>query len=130
MPGSQQTVLDALLAPHVSYLDAVRRLREAVDIKGLAHITGGGIVGNLPRILPVGLGARIQRGAWPEPPIFSYLAPFTPDDEMWRTFNMGIGMIVVVDEASAATALRVLEGEVFVVGDIVASEQRRVQILE
>ena len=130
MPGTEQTVLDALLAPHVAYLEPVRRLRAAVEVKGLAHITGGGIVGNLPRILPVGLGARIQRGAWPEPAIFSYLAPFTPDEEMWRTFNMGIGMIVVVDEASAATALRILGDEVFVVGDIVASEQRRVQILE
>jgi phosphoribosylformylglycinamidine cyclo-ligase len=130
IPGTHDTVMDALLAPHLSYLGPVRRLREAVTIKGLAHITGGGIIGNLPRILPVGLGARIQRGAWPEPPIFSYLAPFTPDDEMWRTFNMGIGMIVVVDEPSAATALRMLDGEVFVVGDIVTSDQRRVQILE
>jgi phosphoribosylformylglycinamidine cyclo-ligase len=130
MPGTNETVLDALLAPHRAYLEPVRRLREQLTIKGLAHITGGGIVGNLPRILPVGLGARIERGTWPEPAIFSYLAPFTPDEEMWRTFNMGIGMIVVVDEPSAATALRVLEGEVFVVGDIVASEQRRVQILE
>lgn len=130
MPGTNETVLDALLAPHVAYLEPVRRLREQITIKGLAHITGGGIVGNLPRILPLGLGARIERGTWPEPAIFSYLAPFTPDEEMWRTFNMGIGMIVVVDEPSAATALRILDGEIFVVGDIVASEQRRVQILE
>ena len=128
--GTQQTVMDALLAPHLAYLEPVRRLREAITIKGLAHITGGGIIGNLPRILPIGLGARIQRGAWPEPAIFSYLAPFTPDEEMWRTFNMGIGMIVVVDEPSAATALRILDGDIFVVGDIVASDQRRVQILE
>ncbi len=124
IPGNGRTVLDALLAPHRAYLE------QAVEIKGLAHITGGGVVGNLPRILPIGLGARIQRGTWPEPAIFSYLAPFTPDEEMWRTFNMGIGMIVVVDEASAATALRLLEGQIFVVGDIVASERRRVQILE
>ena len=130
MPGTSETVLDALLAPHRSYLEPVRRLRERIAIKGLAHITGGGIVGNLPRILPLGLGARIERGNWPEPAIFSYLAPFTPDEEMWRTFNMGIGMIVVVDEPSAAAALRILDGEIFVVGDIVASEQRRVQILE
>ena len=130
IPGNGQTVLDALLAPHPSYLEPVRRLREAVTIKGLAHVTGGGIVGNLPRILPVGLGARIQRGTWPEPPIFSYLAPFVADEEMWRTFNMGIGMIVVVEESNVATALRVLDGEIFQVGDIVASEQRRVQILE
>src|SRR5207237_8261146 len=130
LPGNGQTVVDALLAPHPSYLEPVRRLRAAVTVKGLAHVTGGGIGGNLPRILPVGLGARIQRGTWPEPPIFSYLAPFVADEEMWRTFNMGIGMIVVVEESNAATALRVLDGESFQVGDIVASEQRRVQVLE
>ncbi|HXN58165.1 MAG TPA: phosphoribosylformylglycinamidine cyclo-ligase, partial [Candidatus Angelobacter sp.] len=130
IPGNGHTVLDALLAPHRAYLEPVRRLRQVVEIKGLAHITGGGVIGNLPRILPLGLGARVQRGTWPEPAIFSYLAPFIPDEEMWRTFNMGLGMIVVVDEASAATALRLLEGEIFVVGDIVASERRRVQILE
>src|SRR5260370_35008287 len=127
MAGTEQTVLDALRAPHLAYLEQVRRLREVVDIKGLAHITGGGIVGNLPRILPLGLGARIQRGAWPEPAIFSYLAPFTPDEEMWRTFNMGIGMIVVVEEAGAATALRLPAGEAYVYGGIVASQRRRVR---
>jgi phosphoribosylformylglycinamidine cyclo-ligase len=130
MPGNGQTVLEALLAPHRSYLDPIRRLREDITIKGLAHITGGGVIGNLPRILPQGLGARIQRGEWPEPGIFSYLAPFVPDEEMWRTFNMGIGMIVVVDQDSVAEALRILAGEIFLVGDIVASEHRRVQILE
>jgi phosphoribosylformylglycinamidine cyclo-ligase len=130
MPGTRETVLDALLAPHRAYLEPVRQLREHITIKGLAHITGGGIVGNLPRVLPVGLGARIERGTWPEPAIFSYLAPFTPDEEMWRTFNMGIGMIAVVDEPSAAIARRLLDDDVFVVGDIVTSNQRRVQILE
>ena len=130
MPGTSATVQDALLAPHRAYLEPVRRLREHITIKGLAHITGGGIVGNLPRVLPVGLGARIERGTWPEPAIFSYLAPFTPDEEMWRTFNMGIGMIAVVDEPSAGIARRLLDDDVFVVGDIVSSNQRRVQILE
>jgi phosphoribosylformylglycinamidine cyclo-ligase len=130
MPGDGQTVLDALLAPHRSYLDCVRRLRAHVTIKGLAHITGGGIIGNLPRILPVGVAARLQRGSWPEPAIFSYLAPFVPDEEMWRTFNMGIGMIAVVDEPSAAIAQEVLDGDIFLVGDVVAAEQRRVLIVE
>jgi phosphoribosylformylglycinamidine cyclo-ligase len=130
MPGTEMTVLDALLAGHRQYLEPVTRLRQQIPIKGLAHITGGGIVGNLPRILPYGLGARIQRGSWPEPPIFSYLAPFTPDDELWRTFNMGIGMIVVVDEPSVQHALRILSDDAYLVGDIVASEQRRVQIVE
>src|SRR5260370_40955097 len=119
MPGTEQTVLDALLAPHLAYLEQVRRLREVVDIKGLAHITGGGIVGNLPRILPLGLGARIQRVGRPEPAIFSYLAPLTPDEEIWRTFNMRIGMIGVVGDADAATALRILTGGMFVVGNVV-----------
>lgn len=130
MAGSDATVLDALLAPHRAYLEPVRRLRERITVKGLAHITGGGLIGNLPRILPLGLGARIQRGTWPEPAIFSYLAPFVSDEDLWRTFNMGIGMIVVVDEPSAEAALQTLPGEIFLVGDIVASEQRRVQIVE
>lgn len=124
------TVLDALLAPHRSYLEAVRRLRQAVGVKGLAHITGGGVVANLPRILPIGLGAQIQRGSWPEPEIFSFLAPFVPDEELWRTFNMGLGMIVVLNEGDAATALGLLEGEIFRVGEVISSEQRRVQIVE
>ncbi|GAC1481551.1 MAG: phosphoribosylformylglycinamidine cyclo-ligase [Candidatus Dormibacteria bacterium] len=128
--GGTETVLDALLEPHRSYLDPVRRLREILTVKGLAHITGGGVVGNLPRILPQGLGARIHRGTWSEPPIFSYLAPFTPDDEMWRTFNMGLGMIVVVDQSDVAVATDALGAEIFVVGEVVASEQRRVQIVE
>jgi len=128
--GEGETVLDALLAPHRTYLEPVRRLRQVMTVKGLAHITGGGVVGNLPRILPQGVGARIQRGAWPEPEIFSYLTPFVPDEEMWRTFNMGLGMIVVVDPSNVAAASDVLGGEVFTVGEIVPSEQRRVQIVE
>jgi phosphoribosylformylglycinamidine cyclo-ligase len=124
------TVLDGLLAPHRSYLEPIRRLRQAVRVKGLAHITGGGVVGNLPRILPIGLGAEIHRGTWPEPEIFSFLSPFVPDEEMWRTFNMGLGMIVVVDQADAGTALGVLEREIFRVGEVVPSPQRSVQIVE
>ena len=130
MGAGGETVLDALLQPHRSYLEPVRRLREILTVKGLAHITGGGVVGNLPRILPQGLGARIHRGTWPEPEIFSYLAPFTPDDEMWRTFNMGLGMIVVVDQSTIPAATDALGGEIFLVGEVVASEQRRVQIVE
>jgi phosphoribosylformylglycinamidine cyclo-ligase len=116
-PGGP-SVLDALLEPHRCYLAEVRRLRQTILVKGLAHITGGGVVGNLPRILPEGLGADIIRGRWPEPPIFSFLAPFVPDDELWRAFNMGLGMLVVVDPADAPAALRVLDGEIFEVGAV------------
>jgi phosphoribosylformylglycinamidine cyclo-ligase len=116
-PGGP-SVLDALLEPHRCYLAEVRRLRQTILVKGLAHITGGGVVGNLPRILPEGLGADVIRGRWPEPPIFSFLAPFVPDDELWRAFNMGLGMLVVVDPADAPAALRVLGGEIFEVGAV------------
>ncbi len=125
-----QTVLDALLAPHRCYLEPVGRLKSAVRVKGLAHITGGGLTGNVPRILPHGLGAEIRRGSWPEPEIFSYLAPFVADDEMWRTFNMGIGMVAVVDPADADTVLAALGGELYRVGTIVPSPLRGVKILE
>jgi phosphoribosylformylglycinamidine cyclo-ligase len=126
-PGGP-SVLDALLEPHRCYLEEVRRLREAVRVKGLAHITGGGVVGNLPRILPDGLGAEIVRRRWPEPPIFGYLAPFVPDEELWRTFNMGLGMLVVVDPAEAPAALRALDGGLFQVGTVTAGG--RVLVLE
>jgi phosphoribosylformylglycinamidine cyclo-ligase len=77
-------------------------------IKGMAHITGGGITENLPRVLPEGTAARIHLDSWEVPPVFRFLqrAGAVPDDEMRRTFNLGIGLIVVCDEASA---LRVLQ---------------------
>jgi len=84
---------DQLMAPHVSYLDDLRR----IPWKGAAHITGGGILGNLPRCLPEGLGARLDRHAWTVPPIFELIRKRgrVADDEMYGTFNMGLGMIVV-----------------------------------
>ena len=103
------TIGDALLASHRSYLAIVRPLLELQCIKGLAHITGGGITDNLPRILPDGCAAEIDRRAWPIPPIFTLLQERgrIATDEMFRAFNMGIGLIVV---CAAADADRVLAG--------------------
>jgi phosphoribosylformylglycinamidine cyclo-ligase len=86
---------DELLAPHTSYLQDLRTIRW----KGAAHITGGGILGNLPRCLPPGLGARLDRRSWEAPPIFERIRKRggVSSDEMWGTFNMGLGMILVVD---------------------------------
>jgi phosphoribosylformylglycinamidine cyclo-ligase len=86
---------EELLAPHTSYLPDLRAIRW----KGAAHITGGGILGNLPRCLPRGLGARLDRRSWAAPPIFERIRKRgrVSDDEMWGTFNMGLGMILVVD---------------------------------
>jgi phosphoribosylformylglycinamidine cyclo-ligase len=124
------TVLDALLQAHTSYLEPVRRLRASVRVKGLAHITGGGIPGNLRRIMPAGCGADIAMGTWPEPEIFSYLRPFVPDEEMWRTFNMGLGMAVVVAPADAPAALHTLNDGIFMVGRVVESPERLVRIVD
>ena len=86
---------EVVLEPHRSYLDDLGRIRW----KGAAHITGGGVLGNLPRCLPDGLAARLERKAWRVPPIFELIRKRgrIADDEMYGTFNMGIGMILVVD---------------------------------
>ncbi len=110
VPELGSTIGHALLAAHRSYLPLIRPLLGAGVIKGMAHITGGGITENLPRILPDGTGARIDRSAWPVPPIFSWLQRTggVADDEMMRTFNMGVGLIVVVGAADAPALLRAL----------------------
>ncbi len=88
----------ALLAPHRSYLAALEPLLERDKVRALAHITGGGFPGNIPRVLPEGLGARLRRGSWEVPPLFRLIQKGggVSDEEMERTFNMGVGMVVVV----------------------------------
>lgn len=103
---------DALLAPHVSYLGEVDALRAAgVDIKGLAHITGGGLIDNPPRILPDDTGLSLVEDAWTELPIFSIIRELgqVPDREMAHVFNLGLGMLVVVPVAQADTAAAALK---------------------
>jgi len=97
VPELGATVGDALLAPHRSYLPVVRPLLPSQLVKGLAHITGGGITENLPRVLPEGCGAEIDLGAWSVPALFRLLQERgqIPRDEMFRAFNMGIGLILV-----------------------------------
>ncbi len=87
-----------LLAPTPLYLDDVRRLREATEVRGLAHVTGGGILGNLLRILPDGVGADLDWSAWKRPPVFGWLARHVAEDELRRVFNLGIGYVAVVPD--------------------------------
>ncbi len=91
------TVAQELLKPHSSYLGTLEGLLESGLIKGLAHITGGGLLENIPRILPEGAAAEIRAGSWPVLPVFDLLAKVgnVSEQEMYRTFNMGIGMVVV-----------------------------------
>jgi len=92
-----ETIGAALLKPHVSYLRALEGLLDSGTLKGLAHITGGGLLENIPRILPEGASVQIKRGSWPVLPIFELMQRIgsIEDAEMFRTFNMGIGMVVV-----------------------------------
>lgn len=101
MPGTGRSVAEELLAVHRSYLGVLSGPLSSGVIRGLAHITGGGIPGNLPRVLPEGLGAEVDRSAWPVSPVFQTLMEAGKVDryEMDRVFNMGVGMIVVVDPA-------------------------------
>jgi phosphoribosylformylglycinamidine cyclo-ligase len=93
---------DLLLAPHRLYVDEVRDLRERADVKALAHVTGGGILGNLTRVLPDGVAPRIDWDSWERPPVFAWLAEHgVEEEEMRRVFNCGIGMCAVVAEAPA-----------------------------
>jgi phosphoribosylformylglycinamidine cyclo-ligase len=91
---------ELLLAPHRLYVEEVRALRAGADVKALAHVTGGGILGNLSRVLPDGVGARIDWDAWERPPVFAWLAEQgVAEEELRRVFNLGVGMCAVVPEA-------------------------------
>ena len=108
-PGAHHTLADELLAPSVIYSPAIATLQAAVDVRGVAHITGGGIPGNLNRVLPHGTAAEVTWGTWEVPPIFGEIQRLgsVTDDEMARVFNMGVGMIVVVPEADVFKSLDV-----------------------
>ena len=123
VPSLGCTVAEELLKPHRSYAKVLLALNQAGLLKGAAHITGGGIPGNLPRILPKALEAQIRVGSWPVLPVFELLREIgnVPDAEMWRTFNMGIGMILVIsprDLAKAITQLKKVKQPFFNIGSI------------
>jgi phosphoribosylformylglycinamidine cyclo-ligase len=117
---------DSLMEPTRIYVKPLLKLAAALPVKGLAHITGGGLVGNVPRVLPNGTQAIIKQSSWPRPEIFNWLQQTgnVAEEEMFRVFNCGIGMVVVVsrDEAQSATALLKQEGElVYQIGRIDAA---------
>jgi len=107
-----RTLGDVLLEPTRIYVKTVLRLLESVQVKGMAHITGGGFIENIPRVLPEGVNVDIERGAWPVPPIFGIMQRdgAISDRDMFTTFNMGIGMVLVVPAGQAERAVA-LAGE-------------------
>ncbi len=123
--GADPALRDELLRPSLIYAPRMARLRRAVTVHGFAHITGGGLPGNVSRVLAPGCDAVIRTGSWPVPPVFSEIQRrgHVTDEEMQRVFNLGIGMVAVVPAAAIETALEVL-GDAAVVGDIVAGSGR------
>ncbi len=103
---------DVVMAPTKIYVKSLLKLIEALPVKGMAHITGGGITENIPRVLPAGLTAEISATSWDLPPLFQWLQAQgnITHNEMYKTFNCGIGMAVALDQAHVAEAKRLLEG--------------------
>ena len=118
-----------LMKPHKSYWPVLRRLIDAGVVSAMAHITGGGITDNLPRVLPKGTAAVVEKGAWPVLPVFEHLRKLgnVSEEEMYRTFNMGIGMVLVVPHSKFKKVHSILErsGEKgYTIGRIVNGERK------
>ena len=128
VPELGTTLGDEMLRPTRIYVKAFNALKERIRIKGIAHITGGGIPGNLPRVLPEGVGAVVREGSWPVPAIFRVIKEKgnVPVNDMKRTFNMGIGFILVVSEKEAGDAVGLLKDAGFdscVIGTVVKGKK-------
>jgi phosphoribosylformylglycinamidine cyclo-ligase len=126
--GLRGSLGEELLKVHTLYLPEIRKVRAAATIKGMAHITGGGLIDNIPRVLPDNVNAEIQLGSWAELPLFKLLAGAAriSDDELHQVFNMGIGMVMIVAEKDAAKAAKLAKGKI--IGRIVKG-QRKVVLL-
>jgi phosphoribosylformylglycinamidine cyclo-ligase len=128
LPELKMSAGEALLLPHISYLQPLDGLLDKGVIKGLAHITGGGLTDNIPRILPEGTAVQIKRDSWPVPPLFELLRRLgnVSDSEMYRTFNMGVGMVIVCSESEAGDIERHLRDrgeQCYAIGHVVAGNR-------
>ncbi len=123
LPGTDAPLADLLLEPHRCYLHAVNELRHSIDVRAMAHITGGGLIENVPRVLPAGLSAVIDRSSWQVPPLFPAIqeAGGVMQEEMWRTFNMGVGMVLAVPRKQAEAVTSAAGTPVWRIGEVVES---------
>jgi phosphoribosylformylglycinamidine cyclo-ligase len=125
-------LIEHLLTPTKIYVRSLLRLAKKVPVKGFAHITGGGLLENIPRVLPAGFGVALRKGSWSAPAVFGWLeAVGVPPREMQRTFNCGVGMVAVVAPADVAATLAELTaaGErASVIGSVVPDAEQRVTI--
>jgi len=128
-----KTVAEALLVPTKIYVKSVLALLEKVDVKGISHITGGGFYENIPRSIPDGLCARIDKSAVKVLPIFDVIAKEgnIPERDMYNTYNMGVGMSIVVPASEAETALEILKAcgeDAYVIGSIVKNDETKIEL--
>lgn len=130
LPELQRTVGEALLEPHINYTRPVLALLEKnIVINGMAHISGGGLLENIPRVLPKDCAVEIKKSAWPEPALFSVLCDLgkLKDEEKYRTFNMGVGMVLILDGKEVDRARDVLKGfsefKLYEIGKVVSGER-------
>lgn len=134
LPDFNCTVADELLKPTRIYVKAFNSLKGRVDIKAMAHITGGGIIGNIPRILRDGLMAVIYQNSWERPPIFNLIKNLgnVPEDDMRKTFNLGIGYALVIDEKDSSKTIQILKEnnfESFNIGKIEKTRDKKTSII-
>ena len=132
LPDTAETIGEALLTPTRIYVKSILKLLEAVDVRGMSHITGGGLPGNVPRMLPENTVAEIEKSSWPDLPIFSFLRKESglPDEELFPVFNMGIGFVICIPESAEKIAKEILQqnGEtVFRIGQIVSGNKTEVR---
>ena len=130
--GFDRPLGETLLEPHRSYLDVLTPALATGAVKALAHITGGGLPENVPRVLPDGVGAEIELGSWPVPPLFRLireLVPRMPTAELYRTLNMGIGMVVACGPDDAERVRAAIAETTWMIGRIVPGD-RSVRLLD
>ncbi|MDF2690176.1 MAG: purM [Gammaproteobacteria bacterium] len=130
IPELSQNLGEVLLAPHINYAKPIHAsLEQAIEIKGMAHITGGGLIENIPRILPKNCMVEIKKGSWPDLAIFHVMQEIggISDYEMFRTFNMGVGLVLIMAEASFKPMQNVLkaypEFKLYCIGEVVPGNQ-------
>ena len=126
-----KSIAEALLVPTRIYVKSILALLEKVDVKGISHITGGGFYENIPRSIPQGLCAKIDKSAVKVLPIFDMIAKVgsIPERDMFNTYNMGVGMSVVVPAAEVDTALEILRAngeDAYVIGKIIKNDDEQV----
>ena len=134
IPEFEESVGLTLLTPHTNYTNHILTIIDnGIDIHGLAHITGGGIIENIPRVLPEDCSVEIRRGSWPALPVFNIMQSIgnVDHEEMYRTFNMGIGMVVIVDAAEITKVKNSLKNlsEVYRIGSVIQGK-RRIRIID